>query len=501
MKVALLFDNFGPYHWARARAVAGVCDLLTIEFGKSSRTYAWSNHQCLDSTHLTLNPDGTSSEISRSTLRERMWGALDQFKPDAVMVPGWSSREALLALNWCCRTGTPAVLMSESTVDDSPRSLVGEAPKRRLMRFYSAALVGGTPHRDYATQLGMASDRVFIGYNAVDNGYFAEKTRDYKTQDAREVECGERRQGAGVRSQKSGAEKSFKIQNLKFKIYPPPCFLASNRFIERKNLLRLIEAYAVYVQRASSPATDNGQRTTPPWHLCVLGDGEQKPALIAQCEALNLQVIESAPWEATGKAESRKQNPAERDGQELFATCPEGVPPAGGIKAEMAEADANSAFLLSEFQLSAFPPRPNVYFPGFRQIEELPRFYAHAGCFIHPALSEPWGLVVNEAMAGGLPVLVSERVGCAQDLVQEGVNGFTFDPENVEQISDLLCTVAATDFPRDAYGAASRRIVDKFSPDAFAAGLDAAARKAMEVEPTRPSLLDRMLLEVLCRVR
>ena len=51
--------------------------------------------------------------------------------------------------------------------------------------------------------------------------------------------------------------------------------------------------------------------------------------------------------------------------------------------------------------------------------------------------------MVNEAMASGLPVLVSNRCGCAQDLVQEGVNGFTFDPYNVEQLAQLMLKISA----------------------------------------------------------
>ncbi len=61
-----------------------------------------------------------------------------------------------------------------------------------------------------------------------------------------------------------------------------------------------------------------------------------------------------------------------------------------------------------------------IHRPGFLQLDELPRFYAHAAAFVHPSLMEPWGLVVNEAAACGLPLLVSDRAGCAETLVPEG---------------------------------------------------------------------------------
>src|SRR5206468_501416 len=62
----------------------------------------------------------------------------------------------------------------------------------------------------------------------------------------------------------------------------------------------------------------------------------------------------------------------------------------------------------------------HVLFPGFKQYDELPAYYGLATAFIHASMVEPWGLVVNEAMAAGLPVLVSARCGCAWDLVEEG---------------------------------------------------------------------------------
>ena len=64
-----------------------------------------------------------------------------------------------------------------------------------------------------------------------------------------------------------------------------------------------------------------------------------------------------------------------------------------------------------EAAAAATPFGRDVYFPGLRSSRELLPYYAHAGCFVLPSTREPWGLVVNEAMAAGLPVLVSERCG------------------------------------------------------------------------------------------
>lgn len=74
----------------------------------------------------------------------------------------------------------------------------------------------------------------------------------------------------------------------------------------------------------------------------------------------------------------------------------------------------------------------HVVFSGFVQQDRLPLYYLASQVFVLPSLSEPWGLVVDEALALGLPVLVSERCGCVPDIVHEGENGVIFPPEDEE---------------------------------------------------------------------
>jgi glycosyltransferase involved in cell wall biosynthesis len=116
-----------------------------------------------------------------------------------------------------------------------------------------------------------------------------------------------------------------------------------------------------------------------------------------------------------------------------------------------------------------------VHFAGFQQVEQLALYYAHASCFVHPAINEAWGLVVNEAMAAGLPIIVSRRCGCAYDLVNEGVNGFTFDPFDTEQLSRrMLCITKMQAHQVQSFGVASRVLVDSYGPAQFANGLSEA---------------------------
>ena len=117
---------------------------------------------------------------------------------------------------------------------------------------------------------------------------------------------------------------------------------------------------------------------------------------------------------------------------------------------------------------AASPFVADVHFPGLRTSRQLLPYYAFAGCFVLPSTREPWGLVTNEAMAAGLPVLVSNRCGCAPDLVQEGRNGFTFDPTDFPALTARLHAMQAlSPAARTSMGAASSTLIEGFSPAGF----------------------------------
>jgi glycosyltransferase involved in cell wall biosynthesis len=108
-----------------------------------------------------------------------------------------------------------------------------------------------------------------------------------------------------------------------------------------------------------------------------------------------------------------------------------------------------------------------VRFIGFQQKEQLPELYAAADFFALPSLSEPWGVVVNEAMACRLPVLLSDQVGAAYDLLEEGRNGFMLPAGDVEAWSKALR--AMMDMPTaelERMGVNSREIVRPWNHEA-----------------------------------
>src|ERR1035441_672915 len=122
MKVAVLFDFLGPYHYARLNAAAETIELMAIEVSESSAEYAWERSEGGKGFRLVpLLAQSTASGSSGPGLRRRVFAVLDDLRPDAVAIPGWSSVAALAALGWCVRQAVPAVLMSESNLWDERR--------------------------------------------------------------------------------------------------------------------------------------------------------------------------------------------------------------------------------------------------------------------------------------------------------------------------------------------------------------------------------------------
>ncbi len=117
----------------------------------------------------------------------------------------------------------------------------------------------------------------------------------------------------------------------------------------------------------------------------------------------------------------------------------------------------------------------DVRFTGFRNQSELPRFFDLSSVFVLPARHEAYGLIVNEAMAAGLPVVVSTDIGCADDLVRNRENGYVYPVGNVEALRDAL---AKTMLPgeRERMGQRSREIIAGWSYDEDIVALKQALR-------------------------
>ncbi len=391
--IAVVFHHIGPYHHARLNAAADRRSVTGFEWSAKAGD-AWGAADFpAQYRKVSLFSEATDQYPAKAQLQRAFWSALEQADPDVVAVNGWNNFGSLVAADCCVRRGIPMVVMSESARQDEPRTWWKEMIKRRIVALYSAALVGGQRHIEYLVELGMPRDQIFTGYDVVDNDYFARRTLE-------------------IRNSKFEIRKQYGL--------PENYFLASARFIEKKNLPTLIRAYAAYRQK--SEASGN-----PPWDVVLLGDGPLREALKSQLSTLNLH--------------------------------------------------------------------RHVRLPGFKQYDELPVYYALAKAFVHASTTEQWGLVVNEAIASGLPVIVSNRCGCVPELVQG--NGFTFEPtDEHELVSRLLQMASLSDDERRRLGDASYRIAAKFAPERFGEGLEEAAQLALN-QPRKASLLCRTLVRLL----
>ncbi len=388
--ICVMDYRYSAFCWTRLQAASQIGPVLGLEMSSDFRAYAWEKIERKgDFTRVTLFPEGEADDAPVAEMLTRLNCTLDEHRPAAVAVVGWAFKWSLGALAWCLRNNVPAILLSDSTAISNERVWYKELIKRRLVRLYSSAIVAGSPQRDYVASLGMPVSRIFPGWDIVDNDYFA---------------TGARRARANI------AEVRRKRE------LPENYFLSINRFVEVKNLRRLMLAYQQY-RSAAGPAA---------WKLVLAGDGPLMPDVLR--------------W--------RTELALEQD----------------------------------------------VLLPGFKQYPDLPEFYGPARAFILASTSETWGLVVNEAMASGLPVLISNRCGCAHDLVAEGRNGFSFDPLDTDGLARCMLRLSGPESDLRAMGETSSDIISRWSPEIWAQSLQLASDVAMASPRPASNTVDHALI-------
>jgi glycosyltransferase involved in cell wall biosynthesis len=371
-KILLIQTKHSPYHVARLEAIVEECtkrdwEVKSVELSPHSKEYEWKNDVSSFNYIIPLIEDRAIEDTNFIVASQKLFALLNKIKPDVVVLAGYARWILVLALLWCKFSGVPSVLMSESKEDDAKRYFVKEWIKGWGVKLFDASLVGGVPHKRYLAKLGFDENSIFVGYDVVGNDYFIPTK---------------------IRQLPRPIEKSY--------------FLAINRFIRKKNISFIVEAYAKYREIVKEKAFD----------LVLAGGGELFGVVQAQVNKLEIQ--------------------------------------------------------------------PFVHFPGFLQIDELLPFFAHASSFIHASSQEQWGLVVNEAMASGLPVFVSNLCGCFEDLVIDGVNGYGFNPSNIDELVELMVKSTTGEIDLIAFGSASLERIQLYSPKFHAQQLIKAVEVALK---------------------
>jgi glycosyltransferase involved in cell wall biosynthesis len=126
----------------------------------------------------------------------------------------------------------------------------------------------------------------------------------------------------------------------------------------------------------------------------------------------------------------------------------------------------------------------DVHFLGFRNQSELPKYYSMADVFVFPSENEPWGLVLNEVMCAGLPIIASREIGAVPDLVRHEENGFIYDAGNIDQLSDCLHQLLITPDLRKRMGDRSRKLIEHWDYESCVRGIKQALAR-IETEPAK----------------
>jgi glycosyltransferase involved in cell wall biosynthesis len=122
----------------------------------------------------------------------------------------------------------------------------------------------------------------------------------------------------------------------------------------------------------------------------------------------------------------------------------------------------------------------NICFPGFVQRDGLAQFYTHGNALILPTHSDTWGLVVNEAMSCGLPIIATDVAGCVPDLVRNDWNGFVVPPRDSRALAGAMMKLAIDAGLCKQMGLRSAERIRGYAPEAWAAGIVEASSAACQ---------------------
>ncbi len=334
-RVALLFAQFSAYHIDRCQAVArrldGRADVLAVEVATRSATYAWeASGEVAGARKITLFPGSSYDDVF--WLR-RLWR---QFKTlwrcDEVLIGIGYNEPDIIVLSWLLNLlGVRVILLSESKFDDKPRWIFKELVKALVLAPYAAAIVGAHRHIAYFRFLGFRKRPVLPGYDTVD----LERVRTMG---------GEPAPGGPQFSQRD--------------------FIYVGRFVDKKNLVELVEGFAIYAKKAGGKAR----------RLVLIGSGAEESAIRTAAAALGVLAL--------------------------------------------------------------------IDFPGFLAAEEVAGQLGGGLALVLPSREEQWGLVVNEALAFGLPAIISSAVGSGDLLVRNMVNGFVIENSSPEGLAQAMHALA-----------------------------------------------------------
>lgn len=369
-----MWTKYLPYHVARIRHMRRRLReigwrLTAIEVASKDALYPFPEDTSnRGDEYICLFSGKSYRALAPYTIHTTALHTIERLKPDVVLAPATPFPSGMAAIKYSLRHNTISVMMDDAWELSDRRGYLIKAAKKIIHANIDAAFIPAPSHAPYYLKMGFPKERIFYGVDAVDNDFFATHAEIF-------------------RGQSDALRRKLNL--------PLQYFLFVGRFIGRKGIKTLLDAYCQYRKSCSKEK----------WGLVLVGEGDER----TQHEDAMRKV-------------------------------------------------------------------PEVKFVGSQFGEDLCRYYALATAFILPSELETWGLVVNEAMASGLPVLVSKGCGAAHQLVEEGNNGWTFGVADSEMLARLMSTVSGIPSEQLQYmGRRSKEIINKWSLDTFADSVIAAA--------------------------
>lgn len=356
--VALVFDNYGPYHIARARSLVPFFRSVDrIQFYAGSKDYGWD---AADSKIITMF-DRSDGFLIRAVKCYRLVSS----KPlDAIFLPGWGDVNSLICLFVCKILGIKCILMSESNYFDRRRSFLLERVKSLIVRFFDGAICGGIASYEYLKLLRFKKPIASPGYNVVDNDFF----------------------------QSSCSSDVHFIDSLG--LAKNEYILCVARFVPKKNHLELLGAIKILLD-----SRKDGLIETNEPKIVLVGGGQLEYVIRNEIDRLCLS--------------------------------------------------------------------QNILIIDFLQQDQIRALYRNARCSILTSKEEQWGLVINESLSSGCPVIVSSRVGSHIDLVKPELTGWVYELGNLQQLSLLLAVVFSPSFDKTYFEAHCQTHIKNYSLDLF----------------------------------
>jgi glycosyltransferase involved in cell wall biosynthesis len=297
-------------------------DLLSIDWAREDTEYRWETPDRNWRAHLTL-PVKVGGLGSPLVAFLRLMRALMRFRPNVILVYGYHNPAFFFCAAICALFGVTMLTMNDSRFSDYPRNATTDAAKQLMLVPYRGCLAASQAAADYTRFLGVK--RIALYRCAIDTARVAHASQPAFDSTA----------------------------------YADRGFLIVSRFVEKKNLFRLLDAYGQYVAEVPRPR-----------RLVLIGYGPLEQAL-----------------------------------RERVAGSP-------GLS-------------------------HHVDVVGFISVSKVPEYIGAALCLILPSLSDQFGIVVTEALAGGVPAIVSSNCG-ATDLIRPWRNGFVYEAEQTDVLTRAM---------------------------------------------------------------